>query len=227
MGPTKNTTCIDYIKVPENYTISLFTSNGLDFFHSGGCSNNITVFDEKRNKKIVEKCNGDISDTSPIFANTNHIRIERNNFLTQTLTYIASDQGLGCGGKLSLSKGSFASPLYPVNDRSSQSCRWELNTSIGTVFRMYFASFEMGSNAYCDNNYIKFVEVQPDGEEKEARSYCGGERPAEFVSTGNKVVVVYKKNQNFDGTGWLLKYSTESSVANEFTISKVDQRLLM
>lgn len=228
MGPTKNTTCIDYIKVPENYTISLFTSNGFDMFNSD-CRNNITVFDEKRNQKIVEKCNSDISENLPIFANSNHIRIERKNDFIQTLTYIASDQGLGCGGKLSLSKGSFASPMYPLNDRVSQSCRWELSTSVGTVFRMHFASFQMGSNAYCQENYIKFLEVQADGRESEARSYCGGELPAEFISSGNKVVVVYKKTQNFDGTGWLMKYSTESSVANEYTISKVttDQRLLL
>lgn len=222
MGPTNNTKCIDFIKVPENYTISLFTSNGMDVFHSG-CSNNITVIDENRKTKIVEKCNEDISEFNPIFANTNHLRIERNNSLTQTLTYIASNQGLGCGGKLALSKGSFASPMYPSNDRISQSCRWELFTSVGIVFRMHFVIFEMGSNAYCGDNYIKFIEIQSDGSEKEVRSYCGGESPAVFVSSTNKVVVDYKKTPNFDGMGWVLSYSTESSIANEFLISKASE----
>ncbi|KAL5273336.1 hypothetical protein ACFFRR_000221 [Megaselia abdita] len=226
MGPTKNATCIDYIKVPENYTISLFTSNGFDVL-SSGCRNNITIFDEKRKQKIIEKCNSDISEALPIFANTNHIRIERNIYFIQTLTYIASEKGLGCGGKLSLSKGSFASPMYPLNDRASQSCRWELSTSIGTIFRIHFARFEMGSKAYCEENYIKFLEVQPNGEEKEARTYCGGENQADFISSGNKVVVVYKKTQNFDGTGWLIKYATETSVINDYTITKASDTLLL
>uniref|UniRef100_T1H3E3 CUB domain-containing protein n=1 Tax=Megaselia scalaris TaxID=36166 RepID=T1H3E3_MEGSC len=185
MGPTKNLTCIDYIKVPENYTISLFTSNGFDIWNDK-CRNNITIFDEKNKRKIVEKCNSEISENLPVFINSNFIRIERNIFLTQTLTYIASKEGLGCGGKLSLSKGSFSSPMFPENERAVQSCRWELSTSVGTVIRIDFARFEMGSTAYCQNNSVKFLEVQSNGEEKQVRSYCGGETPASYTSSGNK-----------------------------------------
>lgn len=43
------------------------------------------------------------------------------------ITYLATDQGLGCGGQIFNYAGEFSSPLYPANDRNASDCRWDIS----------------------------------------------------------------------------------------------------
>jgi len=64
----------------------------------------------------------------------------------------------------------------------------------------------MGPSNTCETNYIQFIDIDTNGNEKVARQFCGTDRPAPFKSGTNNLAVRYKTTVNFGGTGWLINF---------------------
>ena len=129
--------CIVSIKVPENYTISLFFHKF--YFYEMNC--------EKSGMKVYDgsASNGELLQTlcgyttpSPIFSTSNEISLkiiaeQANNHFGRyamgnyDISYVATDKGRGCGGKIFNYGGIFSSPLYPNTNRSSEDCTWHVS----------------------------------------------------------------------------------------------------
>lgn len=66
----------------------------------------------------------------------------------------------------------------------------------------------MGSDTNCHLDNVKFYDLMPDNSAKLLTTLCGStfdDMPT-VTSTSNRLIIVSKKSQNFDGSGWHLRY---------------------
>lgn len=123
------------------------------------------------------------------------------------ITYVASDQGRGCGGHIYNYGGQISSPMYPQNERQNRDCRWQLMVPQNQVVSVQFDVFDMGPSSTCADNFVQLIEVHElTSVEKTVRTFCGMDTPGIFVSASNRLVVRFKKTVNFAGTGWLMNF---------------------
>lgn len=128
--------CIVSIKVPENYTISLFFVKF--FIYEQNCENaGMKVYDGSiDNGELIQNICG-YTTPNPIFSKTNEMSLRitvdqgksqfgRYAFGNYDITFFASNKGRGCGGKLFNYGGVFSSPLYPSTNRSNEDCTWDV-----------------------------------------------------------------------------------------------------
>lgn len=166
----------------------------------------------------------------PFFSNTSRLTLRFSDINVQSwrgnalydITYVASNRGGGCGGDIYNYGGQISSPMYPLNERANRDCRWALMVPQNLVVSLQFEVFDMGPSSTCANNYVQIVEVHDaavgaaaaaaasgnatTGVEEVVRTFCGTDKPANFVSQSNRIVVRFQKTVNFAGTGWLLNF---------------------
>lgn len=71
------------------------------------------------------------------------------------------------------------------------------------------AVWDMGPSSMCASNFVQLLQLPSNGErgdEVVKRTFCGGDVPAIYVATANRLVVRFKKTVNFSGTGWLASF---------------------
>uniref|UniRef100_A0A0P6JSL8 Putative fibrillin n=1 Tax=Aedes aegypti TaxID=7159 RepID=A0A0P6JSL8_AEDAE len=201
--------CTVTIQVPENYTIALYFA--IFYTHAPDCEKEgIRIYDGLGTDKQLELlCS--YATPNPVFSESNALRIEipasQGEHVSTMIdaSYVATDQGRGCGGEMFNYGGTFSSPLYPNNNRTRKECVWTVTVPFNMRIALKFDAFEMGSITTCGTDYVQFIEVK--GEEKRVvRKHCGGEKPSTYISENNVMQVLYKQTQNFGGTGWLAKY---------------------
>ncbi|XP_058456836.1 cubilin homolog [Malaya genurostris] len=201
--------CTITIVVPNNYTISLYM--GMFYTYATNCEEEgIRVYDGAgTDNQLAMMCN--YGTPNPIFSTSNVLRIDippsKTDFVTTVFdaTYVATDQGRGCGGEIFNYGGFFSSPLYPNNNRIRMECIWTITVPVNMNIALKFDIFDMGSKMTCSTDNLQLIEVK--GEERTSvRQHCGGDIPAIFISDSNVIQVVYKQTQNFGGTGWQAKF---------------------
>lgn len=79
---------------------------------------------------------------SPFFSNTSHVTLKFKkidaSYSSYDITYLATDQGRGCGGELFNYGGQFSSPLYPSVERNYADCRWTIEVPQNLVVALKF-----------------------------------------------------------------------------------------
>ncbi|XP_055528454.1 cubilin homolog [Wyeomyia smithii] len=206
---TRSESCTVTIQVPENYTIALYF--GMFYTYSTNCEEEaIRVYDSlSKDKQVGMFCN--FGTPNPIFSTGNALRIDipesKTEYSTTVLdaTYVATDQGRGCGGEIFNYGGFFSSPFYPSNNRTRMECIWTVTVPVNMQIAMKFEVFDMGSKTTCGTDYLQLIEVKGD-DRRMIRQHCGGDTPATFISESNVMQVLYKQTQNFGGTGWQAKF---------------------
>lgn len=137
--------CKTTIKVPENYTISLYFRRFI--FYLNNCEKSfLKIYDgDFENGNLLKTlCRGTLPD--PIFSTQNQLSL----IFHQTydprfgwngefdIMYVASDKGRGCGGEMYNYAGIFTSPLYPFSNRTINDCTWTVqvpqNLKVGLSF---------------------------------------------------------------------------------------------
>uniref|UniRef100_A0A182M8Q1 Cubilin n=1 Tax=Anopheles culicifacies TaxID=139723 RepID=A0A182M8Q1_9DIPT len=218
----KDQRCTITVQVPRNYTIALYFNTF--YLYNVDCAvHAIKVYDgpeESTNQLLGEYCN--FATPNPIFTTGNFLRIVMpatdRDFISLQLdaTYVATDQGQGCGGELYNYGGIFSSPLYPANNRTRMECLWTVTVPNNLVVALQFSVFDLGSKSSCTTDYLQILDrsEEPNGDdvanasqkEKVVREHCGSDKPANYISPGSTVRVRYKKTQNFAGVGWMIKF---------------------
>lgn len=125
---------------------------------------------------------------------------------TFDLSFLATDQGRGCGGVLYNYGGIFTSPLYPLNDRNSSQCTWDVNVPSNLIVALRFSVFDMGTKLTCQTNYVQFLEVNSDQTTRVGAQFCGDDVPAVYKAETSRLIVRFVKDANFAGTGWILHF---------------------
>lgn len=129
----KQDTCRTTIKVPPNYTISIYFHRFM--FYQSDCEKSfIKVYDGDFDNGALLKTLCGFAIPDPIFSSGNQLSLsiqfekgapyyQRGNY---DILYVASEKikGPGCGGEMFNYGGIFSSPLYPNSNRSNYDCLW-------------------------------------------------------------------------------------------------------
>nr|XP_040240535.2 cubilin homolog [Anopheles coluzzii] len=216
----KDQQCTITVQVPHNYTIALYFN--MFYLYNVDCAvHALKAYDgthESADRLLGEYCN--FATPNPVFTTGNVLRLvfpatDRELVSLQLdATYVATDQGQGCGGELYNYGGVFTSPLYPANNRTRMECLWTVTVPNNLLVALRFEVFDLGSKSSCATDYLQVLDREEDpkapkaddGQEKVVRQHCGGESPANYISTGSTIRVRYKKTQNFAGVGWVIKF---------------------
>ncbi|BFG01859.1 cubilin homolog [Drosophila madeirensis] len=203
--------CDVYIRAPANYTLSLYQAELV--FGSFDCDQeNMQVFD--RNNQSLQRICSYVDAGKSLFSQTNELRlhIKTGSYLsTLDLTFLASpvEAGPGCGGQLYNTEGIFTNPFYPENVRNNSDCRWTIQVPSNNRVLLFFETFDLGSRSTCHTDYLQILEKQAgSGEEREMRRFCGDDAPRVYKSDSSKLVVRFHKTVNYDGVGWVIKFSS-------------------
>uniref|UniRef100_A0A182INM1 Uncharacterized protein n=1 Tax=Anopheles atroparvus TaxID=41427 RepID=A0A182INM1_ANOAO len=215
----KNETCTITVEVPQNYTIALYFNSF--YLYNVECDKHaIKVYDGPGDDRLLGKyCNFVTPD--PIFTVSNVLRVvlppTDRDYVSLLLdaTYLATDQGQGCGGELFNYGGVFSSPLYPANNRSRMECLWTVSVPANLVVALRFEVFDLGSKSSCATDFLQILDAEEAADggipqtgklKKVAREHCGGDKPANYISNNSVVQVRYIKTFNFAGIGWMIKF---------------------
>lgn len=201
--------CTITIQVPENYTLALYFA--IFYTHAPDCEKEgIRIYDGLGTDKQLELlCS--YSTPNPVFSESNALRIEMPPSQAEHVStmidasYLATDQGRGCGGEMFNYGGIFSSPLYPNNNRIRKQCLWTVTVPNNMRIALKFDAFDMGSITTCSTDYVELIEVKG-AEKRTVRKHCGGDQPSTYISESSVMQVLHKQTQNFGGTGWLVKY---------------------
>ncbi|XP_055842375.1 cubilin homolog isoform X2 [Episyrphus balteatus] len=211
--------CNIYINAPQNYSISLYFNYFYMFFASSDtttteCSSDyIEVFDEQtKPSKSIRKICGSIDPSNSIFAKSNKIRMfmsQSGHYNNYDVTFLASDKGPGCGGDLYNYAGVITSPFYPENSRNNSDCQWNIRVPNNLAVALEFKVFDMGSKVTCHSDYLEILERKPsNNQEMEVmRKFCGEDLPMSYIGRQNTLSIRFRKTVNFDGTGWVIRFS--------------------
>ena len=75
----------------------------------------------------------------------------------------------GCGGNLTGSYGSFASPGYPSGYPANTTCRWLITAPPRLIVRLIFINLNLETDENCLNDYVALY----DGLSSQIGRYCG------------------------------------------------------
>lgn len=171
------------------------------------------AYENNANGKLLANFCG-YSTPDPAFATTNIVyvvsrkKVDPSGYSAGSVDmyYLASKQGVGCGGDLFNYGGIFSSPNYPNNDRSFADCRWNISVPQNFRVALKFKVFDLGSNSTCETNFVEIIEVSREGEDRVVRTYCGEEKPDVYSAERSVLSVRFKKTVNFAGTGFIAEF---------------------
>ncbi|CAK9795155.1 Cubn [Anthophora quadrimaculata] len=177
----------------------------------------LKVFDGGFNDTLLAKlCEMEVPN--PIFSTGNKLSLHswsewRTTYEYYDITYTTTDKGRGCGGRLYNYAGSFTSPLYPNEYRNNTVCTWDVSVPRGLKLVLEFTMFDIGTKNTCNLNYntVKLYDVTSTGALTLVTTYCGGDDPAPFEASSNRVVVEYVSSMNNVGTGWSAIFKSRSN----------------
>lgn len=138
---------------------------------------NLEVFDAHTNTSLQRLC--EFVDTGKsLFSNTNELRmrLKLSGYYTSVdITYLASNNGPGCGGDFYNTQGILTNPFYPNHVRNNSDCRWNIRVPGNTKVLLRFLVFNMGAKSTCRTDYLQVIEYDDHdkGAEKVMRQFCG------------------------------------------------------
>ncbi|XP_055944726.1 cubilin-like isoform X2 [Argiope bruennichi] len=115
----------------------------------------------------------------------------------------------GCGGLIHMTKGNISSPNYPSRYDNNVECKWVIEFVPGYVVKLEFTGrFDIEMDNTCSKDYFMVEEYNEDDSWTQALKICGPVNPEPFISKKNKVRITFHTNENINGDGFHLTYST-------------------
>ncbi|CAB4054630.1 CD109 [Lepeophtheirus salmonis] len=116
-------------------------------------------------------------------------------------TYLTTDQGPGCGGRVMDSRGVVTSPNYPRDHSQDTDCTWTLSVPPGRRISLRL-SLRFGYDLPCADNYLEVFDRDLSTNRRQLVSkYCGGDNPSVHEGPFNTVDLHYVTSANNTG-GW-------------------------
>ncbi|XP_017135474.1 cubilin homolog isoform X2 [Drosophila miranda] len=203
------TNCTVDIRVPEGYSVTLNLLFVLFDMESG--MKYLNISDLKANQTVFHT-NRFLASPTVKFTSTNQLRIASTGIASMRFFYYSTSNDLpnGCGGDISMGGGfgNLANP--PYDNRNHSLCTWRISVPAGSILRISFTNFNMGSETNCNLDNIKFYKVLPDASEGLVQTSCGSTIPDDFDVGSNRAVIVAKKSPNFDGLGFQFSFTLKN-----------------
>ncbi|XP_032591059.1 cubilin homolog isoform X2 [Drosophila grimshawi] len=197
--------CVNYIRVPEGYSLTL----EIMFLHFKFHTNQFFNMTDLRTNRSVYSVSGDnFISFETVHTNTNAIRLLGVGLRFLQLFYYATSNTLpaGCGGDLTALEGQFSNPAY--DNRNYSDCSWRISVPAGNTLYLTFRTFNMGSESNCQLDNIKIYQIMPDNSEILRHTLCGSDPLEPLQANYNRLRIDAKKSPNFDGIGFQLSYSS-------------------
>ncbi|XP_046392545.1 cubilin-like [Ischnura elegans] len=208
----KQDDCLITIQAQPNHTISLYF-NDFRMVSGDDSALGMEIRDGlSANSQVIGQFSGHVIP-SPVFSTSSavSIRIMASShwaMFSYDMTYVTTDKGRGCGGRLFNYGGKFTSPMYPMNVRNATNCRWEVTVPVGLWAYLRFLSFDLGSRNTCDTDYVNVYDVDKLTKAEILRSrFCGGDNPAAVLGSSNTLIVQSVTSFNNAGTGWVIAFA--------------------
>ncbi|XP_040217262.1 CUB and zona pellucida-like domain-containing protein 1 [Rana temporaria] len=199
----------DIVRTANETTRVIFSV--LDLNPSADCSQeNITVLDENLEQLGVLCPNSDriaefeSSGTVYIRVTTNSEPRERNAYFFFYSLNLAS--ALSCGGDLSGSSGTIASPNYPGRHDHFTYCIWNVKTPKNTIAKLSFTEIFIEPDASCRFDFIALF----DGPNTDAplKEVLCGRTVAELETSSNSFTLVFSADYANSYFGFSVDYTT-------------------
>ncbi|XP_071475764.1 cubilin [Marmota flaviventris] len=194
--------CIYSIDQPQGEQIQInFTHVELE--GQSSCSQS---YIEVRDHDILlgKVCSNEIS---PITSVTNNVWIRLIIDDSTQKTGFRAVYQVACGGELT-GEGVIRSPYYPNVYPGERTCRWTIRQPQSQVVLLQFTSFEIGSSAHCDTDYVEVGSSSILGS-PENEKYCGTNITSLITSVYNILYVTFVKSSSTENHGFMAKFSTE------------------
>lgn len=155
--------CQTSIKVPKNYTISLYFIKF--FFYDTDCTKSyMKVYDGDFDNGALMGSFCGYTVPSPIFSSGNELTIvfkfsseifySRGSY---DLMYVATNNSQGCGGEIYNYGGTFSSPLYPSSNRTRYDCTWTVAVPQNLKVALKFSGKSLSSLIIYYNLLLNFI----------------------------------------------------------------------
>ena len=110
--------------------------------------------------------------------------------------------------------GILTSPYYPLFYLNNLNRRWHLQTLKNHKINLQFLYLNIERDPTCKNDYIM---IQDGGTTSNDISYyCGKTMPEIFKSRSNKLLIVFKTNEEIVRTGFKIQYSVVKGKGHTF-----------
>ncbi|CAL4090336.1 unnamed protein product, partial [Meganyctiphanes norvegica] len=127
---------------------------------------------------------------------------------------IATAQTHGCSGVYHSGPGNLSSPNFPNAYDANTECLWEINLQPGYHIRLTFLQrFDLETSSGCENDFVQVLqstEVHSLGPVHwlAGQKLCGKQLPSPIISSGNKVKVLFRSNDNnHQGAGFKMAWT--------------------
>ncbi|XP_022226345.2 cubilin homolog [Drosophila obscura] len=201
--------CSVDIRVPDGYSVTLNLLFLL--FDMESSLKYLNISDLNTNRPVLHATRF-LSSPTLRFTTSNQLRIASAGVASLRLFYYSTSNEFpnGCGGDISLGDdfGNLANP--PYDNRNHSLCTWRISVPAGSILRISFTDFNMGTETNCNLDNIKFYKVLPDASEGLVQTLCGSTMPDDFDVNSNRAVVVAKKSPNFDGLGFQFSFTRKN-----------------
>ncbi|XP_065571768.1 tolloid-like protein 1 [Artemia franciscana] len=124
-----------------------------------------------------------------------------------TAVYSIQNTTYGCGGILTNSSGTIASPLHPQASPSGTSCRWILKGEPGSGIRLTFQTFSLARSNSCNYDYVEVFGNTSLLITGRFGRFCGQTTPPVLTSVDNVMTVVFKVDFSIAAEGFTAVYS--------------------
>ncbi|KAJ6633725.1 Cubilin like, partial [Pseudolycoriella hygida] len=128
-----------------------------------------------------------------------------------------------CGGTLLAPIFEFSNPTNGSQYPNNIECIWDITTSIGYHIGVSFVNrFFLEDSVNCTKDYIELLDFI-DNDWKILGRICGRSAPKQFNSTGTRMRLIFRTNENIAGEGFTVKW--EENCGGVFSVTKESQTL--
>ena len=205
--------CVWLISLPENVAVKL-NFNSLNLPSSQNCSSasdyvQVQFGGLPDSPSIGKYCGS--SSPGELTIQSNKVRITMvTSGNTGSSSFSASYSTLSdsCGGIYHSDQGSLSSPNYPRSYPDRAECRWDLNVAQGYTIKLAFQNpFDLEIHNNCNYDYVELNDIFQNGSMVRRNRYCNNTKPPDFVSTSNKMAVIFRSNFDTNGSGFNATWS--------------------
>lgn len=212
--------CTTRLTSPAGSFLTLYFDD-FELETSGGCIfDYLRIRDGPSPSSTVAFFSCGIYIPDPIFGSSNEMYLEfytdsSINFAGYAITYTSSSVSSGCGGPLTGTSGTFASPSYPNEYPANLTCEWAIEVPARRQpVSLEFTVFKIeGQEGVCSEDYVEVYQGTATTDPLIGR-YCGTNIPAVITATTNvrNLLVRFITNSenagDVDFTGFRAKYSS-------------------
>ncbi|XP_032905424.1 membrane frizzled-related protein [Amblyraja radiata] len=111
-----------------------------------------------------------------------------------------------CGGVLTASEGSLATPKHPEQYPHRQMCVWHISVTWGQVVQLMFHNFSLESAGDCQYDFVEVHDQASSSPSTLMGRYCGDSLPPILISPQHEMLVIFVADEGESDEGFFATY---------------------